>query len=255
MEEEEIRRRYLKEQFHITTDEDEFIVALAGNPNVGKSTIFNALTGMNQHTGNWAGKTVAHTEGRFDWLGARFVLVDLPGTYSLSARRAEEAVARDFICFAKPDAVVVVVDASRLERNLFLVLQVLEITKRVVLCVNLMDEAKASGVVIDLIRLEDILRLSVVGTSAKRQEGIYELRNVLLRTCQTDDLRTPRSNQYSAVVEDAVGDLLPYLKRAVGTGFDARWLAMRKLEGDEECLRRVKTMLSAGETGGGRCEL
>ncbi len=247
--EEDVRRRYLKEQFNITADGGEFVVALAGNPNVGKSTIFNALTGMDQHTGNWAGKTVTHTKGRFDWLGARFVLVDLPGTYSLGARRAEEAVARDFICFGRPDAVVVVVDASRLERNLFLVLQVLEITNRVVLCVNLLDEAKESGVQIDLIRLEDILRLSVVGTSARRQEGIYELRNVLLRTCQTIDLRTPRPNRYSTVVEAAVDDLLPYVKRAVGEQFDARWLTMRKLEGDEECLGRVRSMT---QKGGGR---
>ena len=114
-----------------------------------------------------------------------------------------------------------------------------------------MDEAKESGVQIDLIRLEDILRLSVVGTSAKRQEGICELRNVLLRTCQTSDLRTPRPNQYSTVVEEAVGDLLPYVKRVVGEQCNARWLTMRKLEGDEECLRRVRAM---AQTGGGRCE-
>ena len=123
-----------------------------------------------------------------------------------------------------------------------------------VLCVNLMDEAIENGVMIDLIRLEDILRVSVVGTSAKQQEGIYELRNVLLRTCQADDLRTPRRNRYSAVVEDAVGEILPYIKRAVGEMFDARWLAMRRLEGDKECLCRVKEMLSAQKEGG-RCEL
>ena len=248
-------RRCLKEQFGIMASDEEFVVALAGNPNVGKSTIFNALTGMKQHTGNWAGKTVTEAVGRFEWLGAKFVLVDLPGTYSLGAGRAEEAVTRDFICFARPDAVVVVVDASRLERNLFLVLQVLEITKRVVVCVNLMDEAEANGIMIDLIRLEDILCLSVVGTSANQREGIFELRNVLWRTCETDVLRPPRANRYSPFIEEAVGSIVPIIKDAVGGLFDAKWLAMRSLEGDEKCLFRAKEMISVAEKVGGRCEL
>ncbi|MGB5660791.1 MAG: FeoB small GTPase domain-containing protein, partial [Thermoanaerobaculia bacterium] len=131
----------------------DYVVALAGNPNTGKSTVFNALTGLRQHTGNWPGKTVARAEGGFSIAEARYKLVDLPGTYSLLSTSVDEEIARDFILFGKPDVTVVVVDATRLERNLNLVLQVLEITDRAVVCLNLMDEAKRKGLEIDHRRL------------------------------------------------------------------------------------------------------
>lgn len=124
---------------------DDRIVAVAGNPNVGKSTVFNALTGMNQHTGNWPGKTVTNAQGRCVFHNTGYIMVDIPGTYSLMAHSTEEEVARDFICFGGPDAVVVVCDATCLERNMNLVLQTIEITPHVVVCVNLMDEAKKSA--------------------------------------------------------------------------------------------------------------
>lgn len=224
-------------------EKDSFVIALAGNPNVGKSTLFNALTGLNQHTGNWAGKTVSCAYGKFRWLGKQFILVDLPGAYSLRVRCAEEALTRDFICFDEPDAVAVVVDGSCLERNLLLLLQVMEVAKRVVLCVNLQDEAKANGIIVDLIELEKVLGLSVVGTSAKHNEGLYELKNVLYRMCTESAGRQMRQIQYSPEIEYAIAKLKPYVVRALGDAVDARWFALRLLEGDHACVERVRTRL------------
>ncbi len=154
-------------------------VALAGNPNVGKSTVFNALTGLRQHTGNWAGKTVATARGEYAYAGEDYQLIDLPGTYSLAAHSQEEAVARDFIQSGQADAVVVVCDATCLERNLILVLQVLELTGKVLVCVNLMDEARRLGIEVDLPALSRRLGVPVIGTSAGRGEGLDELKRAV----------------------------------------------------------------------------
>ncbi len=153
-------------------EETDIIVALAGNPNVGKSTVFNALTGLRQHTGNWPGKTVTNAVGYGKENGKGFVLVDLPGCYSLTARSQEEEVARDFILEDRADAVVVVCDGTGLERNLILALQILRITSRVVLCVNLLDEAAKKHIEIDLEKLEKILGVPVVGTAARSGKGL-----------------------------------------------------------------------------------
>ena len=157
------------------TESSRPVVALAGNPNVGKSTVFNYLTGMNQHTGNWPGKTVAGAKGTHQHRDIEFSIVDLPGTYSLLASSAEEEIARDFLCFAHPAAVIVVCDATCLERNLNLALQIREITSKVVLCVNLLDEAAKKKICIDFQKLSRLLDLPVVGASAREGKGIWEL--------------------------------------------------------------------------------
>lgn len=174
----------LTDPFYRKLKASQFVIALAGNPNVGKSTIFNALTGLRQHTGNWPGKTVDNAQGEFTYQGRDFLLVDLPGTYSLLAHSAEEEVARDFITEGKPDATLIVVDASCLERNLNLALQVMEVTDNAVLCVNLLDEAKRKGIHVDLKRLEQELGIPVIGTTARTGEGLPELKQALLATAQ-----------------------------------------------------------------------
>ncbi|MGB5304223.1 MAG: FeoB small GTPase domain-containing protein, partial [Gemmatimonadota bacterium] len=151
------------------------VVALAGNPNTGKSTLFNSLTGLRQHTGNWPGKTVTRAEGGFEFRDVRFKLVDLPGTYSLMAASQDEEVARDFLLFARPDCTVVVTDATALERNLNMVLQVMEVTSRVVVCVNLIDEAERKGIRVDAEELSAELGVPVVLTSARSGRGVREL--------------------------------------------------------------------------------
>ena len=163
----------------IKKNQSDKVVALAGNPNVGKSTLFNALTGLSQHTGNWPGKTVASAQGYCQFMGQGYVLVDLPGCYSLMARSAEEEVARGFICHEKPDAVIVVCDAACLERNLNFVLQTMEITPNVVVCVNLMDEAKKKNIEVDLSALSKLLGVPVVGTVARRKVGLDSLMSVV----------------------------------------------------------------------------
>ena len=151
------------------------VIAIAGNPNVGKSTVFNALTGMKQHTGNWAGKTVSNALGYCKGSDKNYVLVDIPGTYSLMAHSPEEEVARNFICFGDPDAVAVVCDATSLERNLNLVLQILEISQNVIVCVNLLDEAKRKGIEIKIDDLSARLGVPVVGTVARNKKTLKAL--------------------------------------------------------------------------------
>lgn len=208
---------------------DDAVIALAGNPNVGKSTVFNALTGLRQHTGNWPGKTVSNAQGVFCHHGKNYVLVDLPGTYSLSAHSKEEEVARDFICQGGADAVVVVCDATCLERNLNLVLQTLEITPNVIVCVNLMDEAEKKDMEIDLKTLSCRLGVPVIGTSARSKKGLGRLADQIEETVSCDCRRNVYSVSYTKPIEAAVSGLLSRLSAYEET-VPARWLALRLLE-------------------------
>lgn len=224
----------------------DYVVALAGNPNTGKSTIFNQLTGLRQHTGNWPGKTVTRMEGAFAHEGKRVKVVDLPGTYSLQAASADEEVARDFILFGGPDVVVVVVDATRLERNLNLVLQILEITDRVVVCLNLMDEARRHGIVVDVSRLSAELGVPVVPTAARQGEGIDELLRRALAVAAGEVVTRPfRINRHPEVVEEALAELTPLVEGIAPGLANARWVALRLLNGDEQVERAVRV----GEVG------
>ncbi len=220
----------------------DYVVALAGNPNTGKSTVFNSLTGLRQHTGNWPGKTVVRAEGGFSYQDARFKLVDLPGTYSLLSTSTDEEVARDFILFGQPDVTVVVVDATRLERNLNLVLQVLQITDRAVVCLNLIDEAKRHNVSVDERRLARDLGVPVVPTAARSGEGIPSLLQTISDVaagrvvCKPRRTKSEPASLKSALdrLEDQVETAFPHLP-------NARWVALRLLEGDRRIVEAVRT--------------
>ena len=205
----------------------EIIVALAGNPNVGKSTVFNALTGMRQHTGNWPGKTVTNARGRYRHKDKDYVLVDLPGTYSLMSNSAEEETACDFLCFGAPDVTVVVADATCLERNLNLVLQTLEITGSVVVCVNLMDEAKKKGIGINLKLLSDILGVPVVGCCARSGKGLSDLADAVADIAGGRIRTTPLRPIYTKEIEYAVSLLQPPTEKAGTAGVSGRRTALR----------------------------
>lgn len=218
------------------------IIALAGNPNVGKSTVFNALTGMNQHTGNWPGKTVANAQGYCSTDNNSYILVDLPGTYSLMAHSAEEEVARDFICFGSPDATVIVCDATCLERNLNLVLQTLETGGKAVVCVNLMDEAKRKGVTVDLEKLSQRLGVPVVGVTARKKRTLKELTDTLDRLVSGEIDLKPLKVRYVPELEQAINMVEPSVKAVCGD-IDSRWLSLRLIEGDQTVISNVSMQI------------
>ncbi len=226
----------------VNTDNYDFVVALSGNPNTGKSTVFNALTGLRQHTGNWPGKTVVRAEGAFEYNEQKYKLMDLPGTYSLLSTSEDEEVARNFILFGKPDVTVIVVDSSRLERNLNLVLQILEITDKAVLCLNLKDEAKRNNIEIDERALARSLGIPVVATSARFKEGIPELIQTISEIANGTIICKPhRIKNVPENINKAVNKLSAEIKKQFPTIPNSRWIAFRLLEGDIRIMDALKT--------------
>jgi ferrous iron transport protein B len=226
--------------------ESDYVIALAGNPNTGKTTVFNALTGLRMHTGNWPGKTISRAEGGFSYEGKNFKLVDLPGTYSLLSASPDEEVARTFLLFGQPDVTVIVADATCMERNLNLALQVLQITRRAVLCLNLMDEARANGIEIDTRNLARDLGIPVVPCAARSGLGIPELIREISIIAQHRDAPPPRRLPLEIpglrlALDQVEADLhqsFPHLPQP-------RWVALRLLEGDREIMEAVRS----GEIG------
>jgi ferrous iron transport protein B len=226
--------------------ESDHVIALAGNPNTGKTTVFNALTGLRMHTGNWPGKTISRAEGGFSYEGKNFKIVDLPGTYSLLSASPDEEVARGFLLFGRPDVTVIVADATCMERNLNLTLQILQITRRAVLCLNLMDEARANGIEIDTRQLARDLGIPVVACAARSGEGIPELiREISIMAARADTpaprrlpLEIPGLRLALDRIEGELQEVFPQLPQP-------RWVALRLLEGDREIIEAVRS----GEIG------
>lgn len=223
--------------------EDDIVIAVAGNPNVGKSTLFNALTGMNQHTGNWPGKTVSNARGSCKYKGKNFVFVDLPGTYSLMSNSTEEEIARDFVCFGEPDLVVVVVDATCLERNLNLALQILEITKNVIVCVNLMDEARKKKIIIDLDELSLQLGVPVIGTSARSKSGLEDLKNEIYELAVNKKKTYGTNIEYNEKIEKAISKLKPIVESLIDNKLNSRWLSIKLLDMNVKLHRTLNKFL------------
>lgn len=230
----------------LSPDRWDYLIALAGNPNVGKSTVFNQLTGLRQHTGNWPGKTVVRAEGAFAHDGDRMKVVDLPGTYSLQAGSVDEEVARDFVLFGRPDVTVVVIDATRLERNLNLTLQILEITDRVVVFLNLMDEARRHGIAVDAGKLEAELGVPVIPGTAREGIGLPELLDAAHAVATGARTTKPvRLSEHPPEIEAAITALLPDIESVFPDVPNARWVALRLLNADEA----VRSAVRSGELG------
>lgn len=231
-------KNIINNEFKIQCNKNDYVIALAGNPNVGKSTVFNHLTGMKQHTGNWTGKTVQNAQGKCSFNNNCYVMVDIPGTYSLMAHSIEEEVARDFICFGDTDAIIVVCDATCLERNLNLVLQIIEITNHTVVCVNLLDEAKKKKINVDLEKLSKILGVDVFGVTARSGEGLSEMMEKLPETILKPRKDTGIIN-YNEYIEHAIEILSDKLSEYTDGTISDRWTAIRLLDNDDNLIKSI----------------
>lgn len=225
-------------------DDKKIVLALAGNPNTGKSTLFNYLTGLNQHTGNWPGKTVDNAQGFFKHNDKEYIMVDLPGIYSLLAKSKDEEVARDFICFGSPEVTIVITDATCLERNLNLVIQVLEITDKVIVCLNLMDEAQRKGIKIDIEKLEKKLGVPVIPIVARKGIGVNKLLNTINDMVEDKINLNPLRLKYDNSIEETVEKVEGNLANILNENFNKRWIALRLIDGDKSILESINTILS-----------
>ena len=240
-----------------------YTVALAGNPNVGKSTIFNSLTGMHQHTGNWTGKTVANATGKSIIKDKEFTFVDIPGTYSIMSNSEEEEIARDYICFGNPDVTVIVVDSTCLERNLNLVFQIMEITDKIIVCVNLLDEAKKKKIKINLKKLEQLLGVPVVGTTARDKHTLEKLKDTIYKVCTGEIIPSPNEVEYSSKIEENINLLEEKLSEIYEQDTETeyrlfttvienekiskklyKWISLKLIDGEEKILNSIKNNLS-----------
>lgn len=224
----------------------DFTIAIAGNPNVGKSTVFNSLTGLHQHTGNWPGKTVSNASGIANFNDKDFLLVDIPGTYSIMSNSQEEEIARDYICFGNPDCTVVVLDATCLERNLNLVYQILEITNKVVVCVNLLDEAKKKGIEIDLDKLSFTLGVPVVGTIARKKKTLNKLMQSVYEVCTEKYSDELFKIKYPEAIENAISIVEKSVKKLLKSSFftNYRWISLKLLEGNSKIISSIENYLN-----------
>lgn len=227
----------MKDIFNIGKKNNQYVIALAGNPNTGKSTVFNYLTGLHQHTGNWPGKTVVNTRGEFSYNDNEYILVDLPGTYSLFSSSIDEEVARDFICYGNYDAVVVVTDATCLERNLNLVYQISELTNKVITCVNLIDEAKKKNIQIDKDGLQNSLGIPVVLTAANKGIGMDNLKTEIEKLAVKKKTPIPNKTIYSDVIENLVEQVEKKLEPY--DIINKRWIALRLIDSNYDIFKKL----------------
>ncbi|WP_446897323.1 ferrous iron transport protein B [Clostridium sp. LBM24168] len=232
----------LTEAYKIPKKDDQYIFALAGNPNTGKSTVFNALTGLKQHTGNWPGKTVTSARGEFKVGDNEIILVDLPGTYSLFSSSVEEEIARDFICFGNSDAVIVVTDATCLERNLNLVYQIMELTEKVILCINLIDEARRKHISIYRRRMENELGIPVVLTAARAGTGIAQLKETIYKVSSGEIKPSPKRIIYQEYIEKMICSFQSLLEGEVEK-LNSRWISLRLIDGDSGITDNILGMI------------
>lgn len=228
------------------------VVALAGNPNTGKSTLFNFITGLKQHTGNWPGKTVLNAYGFYQHDEKKYMIVDLPGTYSILANSEEEEIARNFICFGNPEITIVVVDSICLERNLNLVLQIMEITDNVIVSLNLIDEAKRKGIKIDVKKLEALLGIPVIPTIARDGVGVCKLMNSVVNLQPTVK---PNKVQYSEKIEELISKIESILLKYLNNNINTRWISLRLIDGDMEMKKQLEKLLLNNGIGSEPLEL